>query len=328
MRRIFFVAIFATICSVSVAQNNSSKDLYLTKSFSDAGFKKIDAETTHGDIAVSVVPAAETRIEVYVRSSNSYDMLSKEQIQKKMDEYYTLSVSLTGETLRAVAHRKRDFPDGMNSLRISFMIYTTKDKSATLNTDHGNIDLSGMEGDQELHTDHGDISADHIVGKLYAVTDHGNVTVKESNNDIDIRTDHGDLVLSNVKGKMHAVTDHGNVTGQMIDGVLYATTSHGDVDLKNLTCSVETSTDHGNVSVSVDKMSGDIKAGNSHGDISMHLPTGNGLNLDLHGKGVSMNSKEVFSGTMNKDEVEGTLNGGGAKVSARTDKGDISLSVK
>src|SRR5277367_1490872 len=104
MRRIMFLAIFATICSISFAQNNSSKDLYLTKSFSDAGFKKIDAETTHGDIAVSVVPATDTRVEVYVRSSNNYDMLSKEQIQKKLDEYYTISVSLTGETLRAVAY--------------------------------------------------------------------------------------------------------------------------------------------------------------------------------------------------------------------------------
>ncbi len=328
MRRIFFVAIFAVICSVTVAQNNSSKDLYLTKSFNDAGFKKIDVETSHGDISVSVVPAAETRVEVYVHSNNFYDILTKEQIQKKLDEYYTLNVSLSGDALRAVAHRKKDFPDGMSSLRISFMIYATKDKSNALTTDHGNIDLSGMKGDQQLHTDHGDISASYITGKLYAVTDHGNVSVKESNDDIDIRTDHGDLVLDNVKGKMHAVTDHGNVTGQMINGVLYATTSHGDIDLRNLSCSVETSTDHGNVSVSVDKISGDIKADNSHGDISMHLPTGNGLDLDLHGKGVSMNSKEVFNGTMNKDEVEGTLNGGGAKISARTDKGDVNLSVR
>ena len=44
MRKIIFVAIFATVYSVSVAQTNSSKDLYLTKSFKDAGFKKIDAE--------------------------------------------------------------------------------------------------------------------------------------------------------------------------------------------------------------------------------------------------------------------------------------------
>jgi DUF4097 and DUF4098 domain-containing protein YvlB len=328
MRKIIFLAIFATVYSISFAQNNSSKDLYLTKSFNDAGFKKIDVETSHGDIDVSVVPAADSRIEVYVRSSDSYEELSKEQIKKRLDEYYTLDISIAPDVVRAVAYRKMDFPNGKPSLRISFMIYTTKSKSTVLKTNHGNIEISGMEGSQKLTTDHGDISAEQISGKLIAVTDHGNISVKESKDDIDIRTDHGDLMLNNVKGKMHAVTDHGNVSGQMIDGVLFASTSHGDVDLKNLTCSVETSTDHGNISVSVDKISGDITAGNSNGDISFQLPKGNGLNLDLHGKGVDMNSREIFSGTMNKDEVNGTLNGGGAKVYARTDKGDISLSVR
>jgi hypothetical protein len=41
-----------------------------------------------------------------------------------------------------------------------------------------------------------------------------------------------------------------------------------------------------------------------------------------------MNSREIFSGTKNKDEVKGTLNGDGAKVSAKTDKGQISLTVR
>ena len=85
MRKIIFVAIFATVYTVSVAQTNSSKDLYLTKSFNDASFKKINAETSHGDIAVSDVPAAGSRVEVYVRSSNSNEELSKEDIQKKLD---------------------------------------------------------------------------------------------------------------------------------------------------------------------------------------------------------------------------------------------------
>ena len=325
MRRIFFVAIFATICSVSVAQDNSSKDLYLSKSFNDAGFKKIDAETTHGDIAVSVVPAANTRIEVYIRSSDSYEELSKEQIKKRLDEYYTLDISLTADVVRAVVHQKKDFMNMHPSLRISFMIYATKSKSTVLKTDHGNIELSGMEGRQELRTDHGDISAERITGKLIAATDHGNVNVKESNDDIDIRTDHGDLMLNNVKGKVHAVTDHGNVDGHMIQGTLYASTDHGDLNFENLTCSVETSTDHGNITLSIDKISGDITAGNSNGDISVRLPKGNGLNLDLRGRDVNTDALENFSGSKNKDELKGSLNGGGTNVYAKTDKGQISL---
>jgi DUF4097 and DUF4098 domain-containing protein YvlB len=329
MRRIFFLAMLATVYSVSFAQNNSSKDLYLTKSFSDGAFKKINAETTHGDIAVSVVPASETRIEVYIRSGNSYEELSKEEIKKRLDEYYTMDITLTAEEVRAVVHQKKEFYFNEHpSLRISFMIYTTKSKSTELKTDHGNIEMAGMEGSQKLTTDHGDINAGSISGKLVANTDHGNVNVADSKDDIDVRTDHGDLVLHNLKGKVHAVTDHGNVDGHMIEGTLFASTDHGDVNLKNLTCSVETSTDHGYISLSFEKISGDISAGNSNGDISLQLPKGNGLNLDLRGKDVDMKSSETFSGNMDKEEVKGTLNGGGSKVYARTDRGQVSLTVR
>jgi hypothetical protein len=328
MRKIIFVAILATVYSVSVAQTNSSKDLYLTKSFNDAGFKKIDAETSHGDIAVSVVPAADTRIEVYVHSSNSLMELSKQEIQKKLDEYYTLDVLLAADVLRAVVHQKKEFMTGQSSLSISFRIYVAKDKSTVLKTSHGNIELSGMEGSQELATSHGNISAEHISGKLTARTSHGDVSVTDSKDDIDIRTDHGDLVLHNVKGKVHAGTDHGNIDGHIIEGVLYASTSHGDVTLENLGCSVETSTDHGNIALSFEKISGDITAGDSHGDISLQLPKGNGIDLDLRGKGVDMVALQNFNGTRKKDEIKGTMNGGGAKVSAETDKGQISLTFR
>ncbi len=328
MRRILFLVILAMVYSLSFVNAQSSKDLYLTKSFSDAAFKKIDAETTHGDIAVSVVPATNARVEVYIRSSDSHEDLTKEEIKKRLDEYYTLDVSLDADVIRAVAHRKIDFTNLKPSLRISFMIYATKSKSTVLKTDHGNLDISGMEGNQKLTTDHGDIRAEYINGKLLAVTDHGNINVKESNDDIDIRTDHGDLVLNNVKGKVHATTDHGNVDGHVIEGTLYASTDHGDVNFGNLTCGVETSTDHGNITLSFEKVSGDVKADNSDGDISMQVPKGNGLNLDLRGKSVDMNSAEIFSGSMNKDEVNGTLNGGGAKVYARTSRGQVSLKVR
>ena len=328
MRKIIFVAIFATVYSSSVAQTNSSKGLYLTKSFNDASFKKIYAETSHGDIAVSDVPAADTRVEVYVRANNMNEELSKEEIQKKLDEYYTLDVSLAADEVRAVVHQKKDFLNGQSSLSISFRIYAVKDKFTVLKTSHGNIELSGMEGSQDLATSHGDISAENITGKLTARTSHGNVSVTESKDNIDIRTDHGDLVLHNVKGKVHAGTDHGNITGNIIEGALSASTSHGDVTLENLACSVDASTSHGNIALSFEKISGNITAGNSNGDISVQIPKGNGIDLDLRGNGVDMNAMENFSGTKKKDEVKGTLNGGGAKVHAVTDKGQISLEFR
>ena len=123
MKKIALIAILlAGICSVGKAQF-SSKDLFLTKSFNGAAFTKITVETSHGDIDVSSVSATESKVEVFVRPSNSDLFMSKEEIQKKMDEYYKLDVSVSGDMLNVIVSRKKEFMNDQRSLSISFRIY-------------------------------------------------------------------------------------------------------------------------------------------------------------------------------------------------------------
>jgi DUF4097 and DUF4098 domain-containing protein YvlB len=343
MKKIISAIICATLFSVSNAQVNSPKDLYLTKPLKDASLKKITAETSHGNINVSVVPATDARLEVYVRPNNNDEQLSKEEIQKKLDEYYSIEISISGDLLSAVARRKKDILNGQTSLNISFQIYTTKSVATQLKTSHGNVDVSGMEGTQDIVTSHGNIHLEEITGKLTGQTSHGNIYVTNVKDNIDLSTDHGNieanhcegtvklttsngnLQLEKLKGKIKASTDHGNIAGHVIDGELSASTSHGDVSLENLSCSVDASTDHGNMFVAVDKITGDIIVNDSGGNISIELPKGKGIDLDLSGKSVDIDYMENFSGSKEKDSIKGTLGGGGTKVKAKTDRGSVSL---
>ena len=50
------------------------------------------------------------------------------------------------------------------------------------------------------------------------------------------------------------------------------------------------------------------------------LPKGKGLDLDLQGRNVSVDGMQNFSGSKAKDLVKGSTNGGGIKVSAKTDR--------
>ena len=172
--------------------------------------------TSHGDISVSDVPASQTRVEVYVRSSKWNQELSKQEIQNKLDEYYTLEISLSGDVLKASVHQKKDILLNEPGLSISFGIYAPKTASGILNTSHGNIDLTGFEGNQDAETSHGDITISKITGKLIGRTSHGHVSVTDCKNDIDVSTDHGD------------------VTGRNCEGTIKLTTSHGNIDLKDL----------------------------------------------------------------------------------------------
>jgi Putative adhesin len=338
MKNIAFAFILSASCLAVQAQHAESDYLYTTKSFRDASPKKIIAGTSHGNISVSDVPASQTRVEVYVRNSNSNQELSKQEMQKKLDEYYTLEISLSGDVLNASVHQKKDILFNESGLSISFEIYTPKAASSILKTSHGNIDLTGLEGSQDAETSHGDITISKIKGKLVAQTSHGNVSVTDCNNDIDASTDHGDVTgrncegtiklstshgnidLRDLKGKVRAGTSHGNVSGNSIEGELTASTSHGNVSLDGMSSSVNASTDHGDISLTVANITGEIVMNNGNGNISLELPKGKGLDLDLQGRDVYVDEMQNFTGSKSKDLVKGSTNGGGTRVSAKTDR--------
>ncbi len=108
MKNIVFAFILGASCLVVKAQHSESADLYTTKTFKDASPKKIIGGTSHGNISVSDAPASETRVEVYVRSGNSNQKLSRQEIQNRLDEYYTLEISLSGDVLNASVREKKE----------------------------------------------------------------------------------------------------------------------------------------------------------------------------------------------------------------------------
>jgi hypothetical protein len=339
MKNIVFAFILTVSCLVLKAQNSESDYLYTTKTFKDASPKKIIGSTSHGNISVSDAPASQTRVEVYVHSGNSNQKLSGQEIQNRLNEYYSLEISLSGDVLNASAHQKKDILLNESGLSISFVIYTPKTASGILKTSHGNIDLTGLEGDENLETSHGDIAIYKITGKVVGQTSHGNVSVTDCKNDIDVSTDHGDVTgrnsegtiklitshgnidLKDLKGKVRAGTQHGDISGNNIEGELVASTSHGNVNLDGMSSSVNASTDHGNISLSVVNITGEIVTRIDNGDIALELPKGKGLNLDLQGRNVLINGMQNFTGSQSKDSVKGSTNGGGTKVTAITNKG-------
>ena len=339
MKNIVFAFILAASCLVVKAQHADADYLYTTKTFKDASPKKIMGTTSHGNISVSDVPPSETRVEVYVRSGNSNQKLSREEIQKRLDEYYTLEISFSGDVLNASARQKKDILFNQPGLSISFVIYTPKNVAGILKTSHGDINVTGLEGDEKLETSHGDITISKITGKIVGQTSHGDVSITDCKNDIDISTSHGDVTgknsegtiklitshgnidLRDLKGKVQAGTQHGDVSGNNIAGEVVASTSHGNVNLDGMSSSVNASTDHGDISLSVVNITGEIMTRNDNGDISLELPKGKGLTLDLQGKNVLVNGMQNFTGSQTKDAVKGSMNGGGTNVTAKTNKG-------
>ena len=347
MKKIFLM-LLATYTIGSVTAQNQKNEPFSTKSLASESIKDVEVETSGGNISVESTSADKSRIDVFVWPSNGRNRasLSKEEIQKKLDEFYDLKIGVENGTLTAIAKSKSRKWDRNNSLSISFKIYVTTNVSTHLTTSGGNINLKDLVGQQRITTSGGNLGIDHVKGKLKGTTSGGNINVANSDESIELTTSGGNIDANNCKGDVklvtsggsirlesmdgntEAVTSGGNVAGNTISGDLQAHTSGGNIDLAGLSCNVETATSGGNIRVSIKEPGKFIKIRNSGGEIALQLPANKGYDLELSGGKIKTDNLNNFSGKAGDDELNGKLNGGGAKVSVDAGDGRITLTLK
>jgi hypothetical protein len=322
-----------------------SKDAYLIKQLTSDAIQHVKCETTGGNISVTGSDA-EARIEVYVWANNGRNRdLSKEEIKKRLEEDYELTVTAENHTLTAIAKPKHNFRDWNHGLSISFTIFVPHASSTDLRTSGGNIDMSSLTGTQDFGTSGGNLNVDHLSGHIKGRTSGGNITMSDLKDDIDLSTSggsinakdsHGTMTLTtsggsvqlrSLDGTIKAGTSGGNIHADGVDGELSAHTSGGNVDMYNLTCTLETSTSGGNIDVSLKTLGKYVRISNSGGSVSLQIPQDKGVDLNLSADRVTASTLSGFKGDIKKDHIEGTINGGGVPVTVHGGS-NIHFSIK
>ncbi len=342
MKKYLFLLTALGTSIISLAQWDSNSTPFITKSLSGSGIKEMEVRTSGGSISVTG-SAADARVEVYVQPNNNRS-LSKDEIQRRLDQHYELSVEVKGSKLYATAKRKDQ--DNNESLSIGFRIYVPREVSSDLNTSGGSIHLAHLSGTQNFNTSGGSIHVDDLTGKTKGSTSGGSIHVSNSKDNINLQTSGGSihadkcsgninlqtsggsLDLDDLSGTIKATTSGGSISGSDIAGELNTATSGGSIHLSKLTCSLETSTSAGSIHVDFSKLGSYVKINNSGGNIDLTLPSGKGLNLNLHGRKIQTGTLSNFNGNTDEQSVRGQVNGGGVPVNVDAGGGKISLSWK
>lgn len=331
-------------CALLKAQFQADKQPFLIKSLTNETVNNIEAKTTGGNISVTATSQSEARIEVYVIPNNSRaNSLSKEEIQKRLDEEYELSVSVVNNKLSAIAKPRNRNMNWKRALSISFYVFVTKNVSSDLTTSGGNIKLSGISGTQDFTTSGGNLDVDNAAGKLTGRTSGGNIHLSNSKDDIELTTSGGNinaensdgkirlatsggsLRLKKLKGSIKATTSGGNIDGEFISDELNTHTSGGNVSLRELSCSLEASTSGGNIDVEIKELVQSVKITNSSGNVDIQMPGDKGIDLKLKGGKIKTATLNNFNGAVEEDRIEGKLNGGGVPVKINAGSGRINL---
>lgn len=281
-------------------------DPYRVETFSITTPGNLEVRTSGGHITVEGSSSNTVRVEMYVRK-NGRD-LSPDDID--LDKW-EITIDRSGNSVRALAKR-----DGKgwklwnnDNVSISFVVYTPREMSTDLKTSGGHIEASGLEGKQNISTSGGHLELANLKGT------------------IDARTSGGHINIDAIQGEIVARTSGGHIDAKQSEGALKVRTSGGHIELDDVSGTVEASTSGGSITANLGSIGQFVDLRTSGGNVRITVPENIGLDINLRGSYVSTNLKN-FSGNIERNEVEGKLNGGGPKISARTSGGTVSLSFR
>ena len=292
--------------STANAFQHDDNDPYRVEEFTVNGAGNLNVSTSGGHISVEGSNSNQVRVEMIV-TKNGRTLTPDDTDLSEFD----IRIEQDGNTVYAEAERENGSNGWKfwknNNTSISFVVYTPQNMSTDLKTSGGHIEVSTLEGNQKIKTSGGHLSLANLNGT------------------VDAKTSGGHIEISNSSGQLDARTSGGHIDAKDIEGTLNVRTSGGHIDLENIAGTVEASTSGGSISANITEMGEFARLRTSGGNISIVVPSNMGLDLDLRGSRVRT-QLENFSGNMEDDDIEGSINGGGPMISARTSGGSVRLS--
>jgi hypothetical protein len=256
-----------------------------------------------------------------------------------------MNISVNGHELSALVKSKHEFSNWRQQMSISFKIYVPREVSTNLKTSGGGIHLDNLKGTETFSTSGGGLQLDKLNGTIHGRTSGGGIEVTNSSDDIDLHTSGGGiiakhcegkmslitsgggLILEDLKGNINAHTSGGGVEGRNIEGELITGTSGGSIDLHEMSCSLDATTSAGSLVAQMKKVGSHLRLSASAGNIDLELPLKQGLDLNLRAESINQHPSNIngFTGEWKKNYINGSVNGGGASVTAHATSGSIDV---
>lgn len=335
--------VFALLVAITSCAQHADEKPYITKNFTSSSLSNLIVETSGGSIAVAGDQASGVKVEMYVRPNNWNGKvnLSKEEIEDRLEDF-DIFIGTEGNKVKATANRKNKNGWDKNSVSISFKVYTPRSMATNLRTSGGSIRISSLRGEQNFRTSGGSLKVSDLDGVINGQTSGGSIeaekcrqdvtlqtsggsiTARELNGKINLQTSGGSITLNALDGDVTAHTSGGSIKGDGIKGALDAGTSGGSVRLAGVAGSVKAHTSGGSMEVEISQLGKFVDLSTSAGSVRVTMPMDKGMDLNLKGNKVSVNLKN-FDGQVEKDRVQGKMNGGGIPVNLSANGGSVSI---
>lgn len=142
-----------------------------------------------------------------------------------------------------------------------------------------------------------------------------------------LTTDRGKAELKSLQGRLEINSDRGGVMAEDLSGDIRLRMDRGTATMNGLRGSLDVRTDRGNAKLRADQISGDSIFESDRGDIELSISGSQGLYVSANrGRRNGFQSDfAIASRSFSEDKVEGEINGGGPKLTIKSDRGQTRL---
>jgi hypothetical protein len=268
---------------------------------------------------------------VVVNGYRKVEASSKEKEKEYIDSA-PITVTTEGNVVIVRARREKKGWIGWNwgwnsKMEAHYAIRVPPKFDADVDTSGGKITLNDLTGTIKADTSGGNLTLSRLHGPIQAATSGGHIEIAACEGAIHTETSGGGIKSSGGSGSLDAHSSGGTITVEDFGGDTKVETSGGRLDLKNIRGKLTGETSGGAISALLPSpVPGDVKLETSAGAIDVSVPANAGLTLDAETSAGRVTSELPVTTTRGgRDELKGTINGGGKSLHLRTSAGSISI---
>ncbi|MEE8200173.1 MAG: DUF4097 family beta strand repeat-containing protein [Candidatus Acidoferrales bacterium] len=284
----------ALVVRASSAEGSFERTLTVT------GPVKLKVQTGSGDISVRAGEPGQVIVRGQIRARGTDAEEKIEQLKANPP------IEQDGNTIRVGPIQDRDL---RRNVSISYELIVPVDTRLEADTGSGDLTIAGIRGPVSADTGSGNIQLSNLGGNVTADTGSGSIRA------------------SGVAGAFSGNTGSGNVRlEQTAPGPVNVDTGSGSVELSGVRGPVKVSTGSGNITVQGEP-AWNWSLSTGSGDIRLRLPPEAGFQLQARTSSGSIHSDHplMVQGTVKRNELRGTVRGGGPEIIAHTGSGNIRI---
>jgi hypothetical protein len=309
------------------AQGKEKYEETFAKTESLAADGRVEIRNVSGNVEVTTWDKNEVKIDALKTSrANSMDKA------REYSEKVKIEVTKEDGVLKIATVYPKPSIKGMN-VSVNYKVVIPAQAAINARSVSGDVSLENIGGKAAAETTSGDVTVSIAKNGANAESVSGDVEVADIENGVYCKTASGDVEARNITGNADLNCVSGNVVAENVMGDVEAETVSGSVKMLGISRAdvIKGKTMSGSVIYEGDISSSGRYSLDAHsGKVEMTIPSGSAFDLtaSVFSGSIDTEFEVLVSGKVNKKQISGSVNGGGADVNLKVFSGNIYLKKK